>query len=276
MPRSLHLFLTLATLSVGAQAGMQAQTIPATNPADPGTTSASYPNVTSIQPAPRGNMPQVNSTQPIPGVWLRSESGASLKTVSADANGTEIRVEHGKANVQVFHPAGNTQILVDLPGGQTSLIKDGLYTFNADTDTVAVVRGEMDAYPGGNNQSKPIKVKEDHELALTGNTKPVEVDPRQIAADILPGQRGMGEDYNGNGYGPGYGYGAYGDGPYYPPYPYPYYAYGWGNPYYGYGYPFGFGLGFGYYGGFRGGYGGGFRGGYGGGFRGGSGGGFHR
>ena len=258
MPRSTTLLLALATLSVGAYAQMVP--VQATNPAGPATNPASYPNVTPIQPARSTYAPpQVTSTQPIPGVWLRSESGAEVKTVSASAGGTEIRVDRGLANVQVFHPESNTQILVDLPGGQTSILKDGLYAFNADTNTVAVLRGEADAYPGGNTEARPVKVKEDHELALAGGGKAREADPRQLAADVLPGQRGMGEGYNGSAYGPGYGYGPYGDGAYYPPYPY--YAYGWGYPYYGFGYPYGFGIGFGYggfggFGGFRGGFGG--------------------
>ncbi len=42
----------------------------------------------------------------------------------------------------------NSELLVDLPGGQVSLLKDGFYTFNADTQTVRVLKGEADAYPG--------------------------------------------------------------------------------------------------------------------------------
>ncbi len=235
MPRSLSLLLALATLSAGAHAQYGAQ------PVYP----AGQPGYSQAQPA----RPQVSATQPVQGVWLRSDANSSVKTVRADADGTEIRVEHGIANVRVSHAAPNAQILVDLPGGQTSLIKDGLYTFNAETNTMRVLRGEADAYLDAN--AKPIKVKEDHQVTFAaGSTKSVGVDPRQLASDVLPGDRG-GEGYPGRGY----GYGPYGDGYYgYPvyPYPYPYYAYGYGYPYYGY--PFGFGLGFGYYGGFRGGF----------------------
>ncbi len=256
MPRSIAVLLALATLSAGARAQYANQAV-----------RANDPNMNQSQPGPRGNValstPQVRSSQPISGVWLRSDASSSVQTVSADANGTEIRVNHGRANVQVYHPAPDTQILVDLPGGQTSLLKDGLYTFNADTDTVGVVRGEADSYPAADSNAKPIKVKENHELALsTGpNLKAVGVDQRQIASDVLPGSRALGDGYRGSNY--GYGSGPYGDGAYGYPYA-PYAAYGYGYPYgYGFGYPFGFGVGLGYYGGFRGGYG------YGGGFRGG-------
>ena len=134
--------------------------------------------------------------------------------------------------------------------------KDGLYTFNADTNTVRVLRGEADAYVGAADaNAKPVKVKEDHQFSLVAGTKPVEVDPRQMTADLLPGGaagRGFGEAR-------AVGYGPYGDGFYegYPYPAYPYMAYGWGYPW-GFGYPYGFGVGFGYYGGFRGGFRGGF------------------
>jgi hypothetical protein len=241
MLRSLPLVLALAVLPAVAVAQYPAQ-YPVQNQT-PYTGQPAYPQ---SQPAP----PQINSTEPIQGVWLRTDANSSAKTVSANANGTEIRVEHGRANIQVNRAAEHAQILVDLPGGQTSLIKDGLYTFNADTNIVSVLRGEADAYIGAKTDAKPIKIKEDHQFSFAAaGTKAVEVSPQQLAVDVLPGQRGMGE-----GYGPGYG--PYGDGPYgYPPYPY--YAYGWGYPYYGWGYPY---VGFGFYGG--GFYGGGFRGGF--------------
>ena len=248
MPRLLKLSIALATLSVGALA--QAQMIPATNPAV--QTPSQYPSQ-----SPSQSMTQIKSSQPVQGVWLRSDPTATVNTLSATAAGTEIRVEHGRANVQVFHPMSNTEILVDMPGGKVSLIKDGLYTFNADTDTVSVLRGEADAYLGSDTNVKPIKVKEDHEYAFNG--KPKDVDPRVAAADVLPGERGMGEAYSS---GPGYGEYGYGDVPYgYPPYPY--YAYDYGYPY-GF-YPY-YGIGFGYYGGYYGGFRGGYRGFHGGGF----------
>jgi hypothetical protein len=205
----------------------------------------------------------VVETQPIPGVWLRSESASVLKTVSATPQRTEIRLDRGVLNVTVHQPAQHSEILIDLPGGQTSLLKDGLYTFNADTNTVRVLRGEAAYIGAGNGASaaaRPIKIKEDHQISLVATPgvselKPVEAYPYELTADLLPpdnaGDPGHGE--------PGYPRYA-GD---YPPYyaPYPYFAGFYGYPY-GfypgfYGYPFAYGIGFAYYGGF--GYHGGFR-----------------
>jgi hypothetical protein len=190
---------------------------------------------------------------------------SSVRAIAVDPNHTEIRVEHGIANISVHGPEHGAEILVDLPGGQTGLLKDGLYTFNADTNTVRVLKGEADAYLTANTNAKPIKVKEDHSVTFSGPAaRSVEFAPLQARADLVPNVGGPSSDGPQRyGY---YNYGPYGDG-FYGGY-YPYYA-GWGYPYGwgGWGYPFGYGFGFGgfYGGGF---YGGGFRGGYGGGFRG--------
>jgi hypothetical protein len=215
------------------------------------------PRTSVHRPAPAA----VKESSPAHGIILRSAPNASVQTVSSSKDTVELRVEHGKANVSVRNPQQNLQILVDLPGGQTALIKDGLYTFNADTNTVSVLIGEARAFPGVGSKSdaKGIKVKEDHQLVFAGSSiHSVDVGPYQARVDLLPGSQGSGN--HGDGFRPaypayGYGpvYGPYGDGFY--GYGYPYYAYGYP---YGYGYPFGIGIGFGY--GFYGGWGGGFRG----------------
>jgi hypothetical protein len=217
-------------------------------------------------PQPMPQAPKINQMQPAQGIFVRSAADAAVTKVSATGDTTELRVEHGLANVSVRHPADNSQILVDLPGGQVALEKDGLYTFNANSNTVRVLQGEAAAFPNGSGKdAKGITLKEDRALSFAGpNPKATDSYPAQSRADLLPGGQ---RPYNaepdyGYAYGPGYyraPYYAYGYGYEYPyGYPYaPYYAYDY--PYWGYGYPFGFGLGFGYYGGFGGRFGG-FRG----------------
>ena len=200
----------------------------------------------------RANTPSAfHSDEPIPGVNVRSGPNSIVRTITADENVTEIRVERGRANVRVDRPQLNVQILIDLPGGQTAITKDGLYTFNADTNTVHVLRGEAEAFPGNGDSS--IKVHEEQQLAFNApNPRAIDIDPSRANADLLP--YNSERTYNRAPYNDGYAYGE----PYYPYYAYPYGYYPY--PYYGYGYPFGLSLGFGYYGGFRGGYYGGFRG----------------
>jgi hypothetical protein len=234
MLKTFSLVVALSTLPLGAYA----QTADGTAQTSAAPIVRSRPGMASL----------AATTEPMRGVWLRSEPNGSTHVVSTTANATEIRVEHGRANVQVYHPAEHAQISIDLPGGKVDLLKDGFYTFNADTNTVRVLHGEAASYPGGASDAKPVKVKEDHEYAFNG--KPSEVPYQEIGDDVLPGGGpGAGAAARGDGYGP-YGDGFYG----YPVYPYPYYGYGWGYPYGFYPY-YGVGFGFGYYGGFRGGFG---------------------
>ena len=193
-------------------------------------------------------------SQPVAGIFVRSDVNNGVQTVAASAGGTELRVVQGKANITVHHPENGSRILVDLPGGQVSLLKDGLYTFNAASNTVRVLHGEAEAR-NTDNSEKGTKIKETQQLAFFAGAKPRAVNayPYELTADLMPGAaRGRGD---GVGEGP-YRSGFYGD--------YPLYAGGFGYPYgfypYGYGYPFRFGFGAGYYGGYRGGFGG-FRGG---------------
>jgi hypothetical protein len=280
MPRLTFPILVLATLSTAALPSFAQQPDPSTAPssnymqaqpapiqhawdAPAGQTAAPPPPQRPMRRPRQPQAPRVTESQPAQGIFLRAAAHAEVKTVSTGADRTELSVDRGIVNVSVHHPAKASQILVDLPGGQTAILKDGFYTFNAQTSTVRVLKGEAQAFPGNKPNSKPIKVKEDHAVAFTGpNVRATDFAPEQARADVLP----MGRPTEGEfGYGPGsdrpYGEGFYGSpygwgspyawGPAWGPY-------GWGDPYWGYGYPFGFGLGFGYYGGF--GYGGGFRG----------------
>ena len=222
------------------------------------------------QPAPivhaydRGyRAPQAFDTTPASGVYVRSDVEHGVETVTASDASTEVRLLHGRADITVHHSKDHSEIVVDLPGGHVALLKDGLYTFNAETNTVRVLHGEAEAFASSSAETKGTKVKEEQQLALvnTGKLKAVEAYPYELTADLIRGDDAAEDRGDGPGYGPGAGlYGGY-----------PYGAEGFGYPYgygfypYGFGYPFGVGLGFGYYGGFRGGGFGGFHGG--GGFR---------
>jgi hypothetical protein len=189
----------------------------------------------------------IRNSQPAPGVFLRLAPSAAVETVSATPDHTELRLTHGIANISLHRPAPNAEILVDLPGGQAALLKDGYYTFNAETNTVRVLQGEAEAFtPNAPAGAKGIKVKEDHQLIFgAAQLRSQDVGPYDARTDLLAAPR----DNHGDGPAYGYGYAGYGF------YGYPYYSYGWGYPYGFYGYPY-VGFGFGYYGGFRGGFGG--------------------
>ena len=264
MAKKTRLILAGATLSaIGAVSA--AQTAGQQGPANlnPEQQAApverSYPNQNRYAGTPNAASPANQTTVPIQGVMLRVTPQTSVQQVSesSDTQKFELRVDRGVVNVNIHDPGKDKLILVDLPGGQTQLLKNGLYTFNADTNTVRVLKGEALAFPeGAAPDAKPLKVKEYNKVVFNGTAvKPHEFVPYEASVDLLQGPRGAGEVY---------GYGPYGDGFYgYAPYPYYGYAYPWGYPYYGWGYPYpyGVGLGFGYVGGFHGGFSGGFHGG---------------
>lgn len=271
MNRIITTFAALATLSAGV-AFSQDSNLSATQDQTPAPIERSYapaaaqnmqvpggyaPGEGAPPPQRRMQYPRLNNTTVAPGVWLRTTGTTHTETLSATPDKVEIRIDHGVANLNIHHPDHRPQILVDLPGGQTAVLKDGLYTFNADTNTVRTLKGEAEAYSGTNASAKPVKVKEDHALTFGGELRATEFAPFDLRGDLLPGAQPEQAEA-------GYGYGGYGDG-FYPGYAYggyPYYGYGygpyWGDPYWGWGYPVGIGFGFGYGGGFRGGFGGGF------------------
>ena len=213
MSRFVALLLALATSAAMAQA--QSAGGPGTSPnvqTQPAPVVRAYPGADGASNGdygPSGSVSQITSLRPIPGVVVRVPADASVQTVSADAKGTELRVERGRVNVSVRQPAQDSELLVDLPGGQVSLLKDGFYTFNADTKTVRVLKGEANAYPGPIGPGvKGIKVKEGREVAFgaaSGSVRAVDADPQQLWADVLP-QTGGGNGEPARGYGYGYGY----------------------------------------------------------------------
>ena len=276
MPKRMRLIFAAATLSaVSAVCAAQAAdqpgqtTTPNSDQQQAAPIERSYPNhayrsgqVSPVTLAPGQTIaPKTDSSvNPIEGVWLRVGAQSSVKEVARDANKLELSVEHGLVNVNVRDPDKDILILVDLPGGQTQVLKNGLYTFNAETNTARVLKGEALAFPGttkadekaaGKTGDKPIKVKEYNKVVFSGtNVRSREFYPEEARMDLLPGPR-LGP-YGGGAPGEPYGYGPYGDGFYgYAPYPYygygyPYgYPWGWGYPYYAWGYPFGVGFGFG-------------------------------
>jgi hypothetical protein len=262
MPRQMRTTIAVATLSM-ISAVCAAQAAGNTGPGDSDAVQEAAPVERAYAYQGGGEMPMppsdLNQSSPMQGVLLRVGPHSDVQQVSSEPQRLELRVEQGVANLNVHKPAKDTLILVDLPGGQTQILKDGLYTFNAETNTARVLKGEALAFPAGAENEKPMKVKEFNKVDFSGTAvKPQQFVPYEAQLDVLPGAvppppGGMAPGY-------GYGYAPYGDGFYAG---YPYYAYGPGGyPYYGYGYyPYGVGLGFGYVGGFHGGYAGGFHGG---------------
>jgi hypothetical protein len=213
-----------------------------------------------------------------PGVFLRLDKDSSVKMVSPDLTHTEVLLDRGRASVEADQLYPQNTILIDQKGGQTQLLKNGFYEFNADDSTVRTFDGKAAVYRGDDLQSKvkPVDVKGGRQLALNGDmAKPKGFD-KDRSKDDLYNWSSLRSDYLGEAnvdlaaqyasYGPGFGgfnpgwywdadmY-AYdwlpGGGPFWSPF-----GFGFYSPYYLYGGGFVYGRGFygrGY--GYRGGYG---------------------
>jgi len=324
MPRfkALTFMLSLATLCATAF-GQNA------NPASPGTLNY-IEGQASIEGRPLSSQSVGNTTLQAgqvlatangkaeilltPGIFLRLGDDSTVQMVSTDLTHTEVRLEQGRANVEVDQIYPQNTILVDLKNGQTQLLKNGLYAFDAGNSTVRVFDGKAAVYRGANLQAnvKPIDVKGGHQLVLSGepikpqgfNKDQAKTDPLYKWSSLRSNYLGeanlnLAEEYAGySGFYPGwywaggpFGYTWLpGDGLFWSPFGYgfysPYYIRGGGFIYGGYGRGY-YGRGYGYRGGYpAGGFhgggvahaegGGGFHGGGDGGFHGGGGGGGHR
>jgi hypothetical protein len=251
-----------------------------------------------------------------PGVFLRVDENSEIRMISPNLAHIEVAVDRGRAEIEVDRLYKQNNIQIDERGGQALLLKEGLYEFNADNNTMRVFDGKAAAYEGlaSAGDAKAIVVKGGHELALAGqDAKPAKFDanPKANTKDGLyqwsslrskylgEANESLAESYASSypGYGPFatgwywspafYGYTWLpGDGLFWNPFGWgfysPYYLYGGGFVYGGHGYrgyPYRGYRGDAVAGGYRGGYSGlaGVRaGGYGGGGFHGGGGGGHR
>ncbi len=248
-----------------------------------------------------------------PGVFLRLGNDTTVKMISPDLTHTEIQLERGRATVEADQIYKQNRILINQPGGQTQILKNGLYEFDAANSTVRVFDGKAAVYPGSdyNADIKPIGIGGGRQLTLTGDAvKPQKFDKDKAqAGDSLYARSDLRSQYLGqanleladqyayggvSGFAPGWAWypGLYGytwlpgDGLFYSPF-----GYGFYSPYYIYGGGFVYGRGVNWRsghpiypahgGGYHGGTSTAFRGGSpgvshgGGGFSGGGGGGFH-
>ena len=97
-----------------------------------------------------------------PGVFLRVGDNSTVKIVSSNLTNTEADLTKGQSTVEVaeIHEYNDLRIVEN--GVTTRVLKDGLYSFDADHNQVLVYKGEALVQDGDQN----IKVKDGHELDL--------------------------------------------------------------------------------------------------------------
>jgi hypothetical protein len=222
-----------------------------------------------------------------PGVFLRLDNNSTVKMIKPDLTHTEVSIERGRASVEADQLLPQNLILIDQKNGQTQLLKNGLYEFNAENNTVRTFEGKAAVFPGNDMQSnvKPVDVKGGRQLALNGEpVKPQGFDKNRSQDDLYKWSS-LRSQYLGEanvdlaaqyaGYGGAFNPGWYWDSslyaydwlpggwdPFFSPFGYgfysPYYLYGggfvYGRGFYGRGYGYRGGYGFsGVHGGYRGG-----------------------
>jgi hypothetical protein len=122
-----------------------------------------------------------------PGVFLRLDKNSTVKMIKPDLTHTEVSVEQGRAEVEADQLYPQNMILIDQKGGQTQILKNGLYEFNADANTVRTFDGKAAVYPGNDLESKvkPVEVKGGKQITLVGEAvKPVSFNKDRSQDDL--------------------------------------------------------------------------------------------
>jgi hypothetical protein len=203
-----------------------------------------------------------------PGVFLRLGDNSAVRMISPDLAKTEVELVQGRADVEVDQLFKQNDLRVKIRGGETRLLKTGLYAFHFDKETVQVFDGEAAVLPADGLQ-KRVVVKKGHELAMNGEGGRPEHFDKAASQDALYNWSSLRSQYLGEanvqlasayegapGFAPGwfwntglYGYTWLpGDGAFFDPF-----GYGFYSPYYLFngGFVYGYGRGFGR-GGYRG------------------------
>lgn len=99
-----------------------------------------------------------------PGVFLRLGDNSAVRMVSPNLTDTRVALMNGEATVEVTELFKQNRIQIGVNGIMTTLLKPGVYEFNATQPQVAVYDGEAMVLSG----DRQIKVKKGHEAQLTG------------------------------------------------------------------------------------------------------------
>ena len=178
-----------------------------------------------------------------PGVFLRIGDNSTLRLISPDLTNTRVALLNGEATVEVTELFKENQLQVSVGGTLTTLLKRGLYEFDADHPQLAVYDGEASVASG----DRRINVKQGHEARLTDSIQVTKFD-RKHQQDPLYAWSNLRSEYEaqasaqsaqiiyaGGGpwwYGPGWYWNPYwdvygflpGDGILYSPFGWPYFS----------------------------------------------------
>jgi hypothetical protein len=108
-----------------------------------------------------------------PGVFLRVGDNSQIRMISPELVDPRVEVVHGEAMVEVDYLPKQARLDVTERGGDASLLKEGLYKFDADEGKIEVIDGKARVTDNGNAK----EIGKGKEIALTGaSLKPVSFD----------------------------------------------------------------------------------------------------
>ena len=79
-----------------------------------------------------------------PGVFLRLDGNSAVQMISSSITDTEVRLDQGRAMVEVDELHDQNHLRVSENGVETQLVKKGVYEFDADRQEVLVFDGKAD------------------------------------------------------------------------------------------------------------------------------------
>ncbi len=100
----------------------------------------------SIQVQPNQNLMTANGHAEMllsPGIFVRSGNNSDIRLVSNGLANPAIEVVRGEAMVEVDQKAVDAQIDILEHGATASILKDGLYRFNSDQNSIEVIDGKL-------------------------------------------------------------------------------------------------------------------------------------
>jgi len=100
-----------------------------------------------------------------PGVFLRVDGNSALQMISSSITDTEVRLDQGRAMVEVDELHDQNHLRVSENGVETQLVKKGVYEFDADRQQVLVFDGKADVQEG----DRTVSVKSGHLVDLGSN-----------------------------------------------------------------------------------------------------------
>jgi hypothetical protein len=118
-----------------------------------------------------------------PGIFLRVADQSAVTMIAPDLANTEVRIDRGRAMVDVTDIHKENHIQIDEGGARVVLDKTGLYDFDASTGAVRVFDGEAMVSTTG----RPLKLKKEHAVTVSAGAtlSASSFDTRQYEDDLF-------------------------------------------------------------------------------------------